>query len=73
MQITNDQLLALFEHHCACRPLNLHRCTNDHAPDHKGDTQILHDIQIALGIPRFDDIGRIQAMRGARARCVKAL
>jgi len=69
MQITDDQLHRLFVHHCACRPLNLYRRTDDHAPGHKCNTAILHDIQVALGVIRFDDIGRIQAMREASARC----
>lgn len=73
MQITNDQLYALFERHCACRPLNLNRRADDHAPDHNCNTGILLDIQIALNILQFDDIGRLQAMREARIRCAKAL
>ena len=71
--ITNDQLRALFERHCECRPLDLARSENDHATIHDCDTGILHDIQIALGIVLFDDIGRIQAIREARARCADHL
>lgn len=67
--ITDDQLRALFAKHCECRPLDLTRAEDDHAAIHDCDTAILHDIQIALGIIRFDDIGRGQAMREARARC----
>jgi hypothetical protein len=68
--ITDVQLHALFAKHCECRPLDLTRTEDDHAAIHDCDTAILHDIQIALGIVRFDDIGRTQAMREARARCV---
>jgi hypothetical protein len=58
MQITDDQLRRMFTRHCACRPLNLNRRTDDHAPGNKCNTDILHDIQVALGIVQFDDIGR---------------
>jgi hypothetical protein len=73
MPITDDELRRLFVHHCACRPLNLYLRTEDHAPGHTCNTDILHDIQIALGLRQFDDIGRIQAMREARTRCAKVL
>ena len=69
--ITDDQLRELFGRHCECRPLDFTRAEGDHAALHDCDTEILHDIQIALGIVRFDDIGRIQAMCEARARCAE--
>jgi hypothetical protein len=71
MLITDDELRRLFTRHCACRPLDLNRRTDGHASEHKCNTDILHDIQVALGIIRFDDIGRIQAMREARGRSAK--
>lgn len=64
--ITNDQLRALFARHCACRPLDLHCGKDDHAAIHDCDTGILADIQIALGLTLFNDIGRVQAIREAR-------
>ncbi len=67
--ITNEQLHELWGRHCECRPIDLTRDENDHAAIHDCDTGILHDIQIALGVVRFNDIGRIQAMREARVRC----
>lgn len=70
-EITDDQLRDLFARHCECRPLDLTRREADHAAIHDCDTGILHDIQVALGIIRFDDIGRIQAMREARERCTE--
>ena len=69
--VTEAQLIELFERHCECRPLDLTRGQDDHS--HDCDTAILHDIQIALGIISFDDIGRIQAVHEARARCAKRL
>ena len=72
-EITDDQLRGLFARHCECRPLDLRRTEGDHAAIHDCGTEILHDIQIALGIIPFDDIGRIQAMREARERCVEYL
>lgn len=72
-EITDDQLRDLFARHCECRPLDLTRGEDDHAAIHDCDTGILHDIQVALGIVRFDDVGRIQAMHEARARCAKML
>lgn len=69
--ITDDQLRELYARHCECRPLDLTRDKTDHASIHDCDTGILVDIQIARGIILFDDIGRIQAMREARARCAK--
>lgn len=72
-QITDAQLRELFSRHCECRPLDLTRTENDHAAIHDCDTAILHDVQIALGIMLFDDIGRVQAMREARVRCAKML
>lgn len=71
--ITDDQLRDLFARHCECRPLNLTRTSEDHAAIHDCDTGLLYDIQIALGIIRFDDIGRIQSMREARERCAAML
>ena len=68
---TDDQLRDLFARHCECRPLDLSRSENDHS--HDCDTAILHDVQIALGLFQFNDIGRIQAMREARDRCAKML
>jgi hypothetical protein len=70
---TDDQLRSLFARHCACRPLDLTRSEDDHAALHDCDTGILHDVQIALGIIQFNDIGRIQAMREACARCAEHL
>ncbi len=72
-EITDDQLRDLFARHCECRPLDLTRGEDDHAAIHDCDTAILRDIQIALGIVRFDDVGRIQAMHEARARCAQML
>jgi hypothetical protein len=72
--ITDDQLRDLFARHCACRPLDLSRTEHDHAAIHDCDTAILHDVQIALGIVQFDDIGRVQSMseaRKARTRCAR--
>jgi hypothetical protein len=70
-EITDEQLRELFGRHCECRPLDLARVEGDHAAIHDCDTGILHDIQIALGIVLFDDIGRIQSMREARERCAE--
>jgi hypothetical protein len=67
--ITDEQLRDLFGRHCECRPLDLHRGKDDHAAIHDCDTEILVDIQIALGIVRFNDIGRVLATYEARARC----
>lgn len=72
-EITDAQLRDLFARHCECRPLDLTRSEDDHAAIHDCDTGILHDIQVALGIVRFDDVGRIQALHAARARCAKML
>lgn len=72
-EITDDQLRDLFARHCECRPLDLTRGESGHAAIHDCDTGILHDIQVALGIVRSDDIGRTQAMLEARARCAKML
>jgi hypothetical protein len=73
--ITDDQLRDLFARHCECRPLDLTRDEADHATIHDCDTGILHDIQVALGIIRFDDIGSNigsnQEIREARARCAE--
>lgn len=71
--VTDHQLRALFAKHCECRPLDLTRAEDDHAAIHDCDTGILHDVQIALGIVRFDDIGRVQAIREARARCAEQI
>ncbi len=70
---TDAQLRALFERHCQCRPLDLTRTADDHAAIHDCDTGILRDVQIALGIILFDDIGRVQTIREARARCAEYL
>lgn len=70
-ELTDDQLRELFGCHCECRPLDLTRTEDDHDAIHDCDTGILHDIQIALGIVQFDDIGRVQAIREARARCAE--
>ena len=67
--ITDDQLRDLFAKHCMCRPLDLRRDMTDHAASNDCDIEILEDIQIALGIVRFNDIGRVQSMHEARARC----
>ena len=67
--VTNSQLRALFARHCECRPLDLTRTADDHAAIHDCDTAILHDVQIALGFIKFDDIGRVQAIHEARKRC----
>ncbi len=74
--ITDRDLRDLFERHCECRDLDgvdVRRAENDHAAIHDCDTGILHDVQIALGIIRFDDIGRVQAIREARGRCAKVI
>jgi hypothetical protein len=71
--ITDDDLRMLFVQHCECRPLDLLRSTDDHAAIHDCDTAILSDIQIALGIVLFNDIGRVQAIREARARCAEII
>lgn len=73
LTITDDQLRDLFARHCECRPLDLTRTADDHAAIHDCDTGILADIKIALGIVQFDDIGRVQAIREARARCAEFL
>lgn len=71
---TSDvDLCALFARHCECRPIDLHRREDDHAAIHDCDTAILYDVQIALGIVRYDDIGRVQAMREARVRCAEII
>lgn len=75
-EITDHQLRELFARHCECRDLDgvdVSRAADNHAAIHDCDTEILHDIQVALGIVRFDDIGRVQAMREARARCAEHL
>lgn len=71
--ITDDQLRDLFERHCECRPLDLERSEDDHAAIHDCDTGILHDVQVALGLVQFDDVGCVQAIREARARCAESL
>jgi hypothetical protein len=72
--ITDEQLRELFARHCECRPLDLARSESDHAAIHDCDTGILRDVQVALGLVRFDDIGRrLQAMFEARARCAAML
>jgi hypothetical protein len=69
--ISDVDLCALFARHCECRPLDLKR--NDHAAIRGCDTAILFDVQIALGIVLFDDIGRIQAIREARGHCAEVI
>jgi hypothetical protein len=69
--IADQQLRDLFSRHCECRPLDLTRTSDDHAAIHDCDTGILHDVQTALNIIRFDDIGRIQAIHQARERCAQ--
>ena len=69
--VTKEQLVALFERHCECRPLDLTRKEDDHAAIHDCDTEILSDVQYALAIVMFDDIGRVQAIHEARARCAE--
>lgn|SRR5574341_35276 len=69
--ITDDDLRALFARHCECRPLDLSRGEDDHATIHDCDTEILEDVQVALAIIRFDDLGRVQAIRDARGRCAE--
>jgi hypothetical protein len=71
--ITDQELRDLFARHCECRPLDLERCDGDHAAIHDCDTGILTDVQIALGIVRFDDIGRVQTIREARGRCAEII
>ena len=72
--ITDDQLRALFASTLQrCRPLDLTRDADGHAAIHDCDTGILHDVQVALSIVLFNDIGRVQAMREARARCAEYL
>ena len=70
MTVTDAQLRDLFARHCECRPLDLARSADDHAAIHDCDTEILHDIQIALGI-RFAD--RTNDPDAARARCAEYL
>jgi len=69
--ITNDDLRALYARHCECRPLDLSRGEDDHAAIHDCDTAILADVQVALGIVLFDDIGRVQTIHDARGRCAE--
>ena len=71
--VTRTDLEALFARHCQCRPLDLRRQRGDHAAIHDCDTGILSDVQVALGIVVFDDIGRVQAIRHARARCAEVI
>ena len=71
--ITDRDLRDLFARHCECRPLDLERGERDHAAIHDCDTGILHDVQIALGFIRFDDIGRVQTNHQARGRCAEAI
>ena len=69
--ITDDDLRRLFGRHCECRPLDLSRASGDHAAIHDCDTGILHDVQVALYIVRFDDIGRVQTIHQAREQCAQ--
>jgi hypothetical protein len=71
--ITDQDLRDLFARHCECRPLDLERGEGAHAAIHDCDTGILSDIQYALGIVLFNDIGRVQAIREARARCAETI
>lgn len=43
------------------------------APLPHADPDIAHDCNTALGINLFDDVGRVQAIRAARARCAEIL
>ncbi|HSX22403.1 MAG TPA: hypothetical protein VLE97_06460 [Gaiellaceae bacterium] len=47
--ITEQHLRDLFGRHCECRPLDLSRKEGDHAAIHDCDTEILAEIQAALG------------------------
>ena len=67
--ITDQDLRDLYARHCECRPLDLERSEGDHAAIHDCDTGILSDVQYALGIVLFNDIGRVQAIHEARGRC----
>jgi hypothetical protein len=78
--ITDQDLRDLFAKHCACRDLNcgidFQRREDDHAAIHDCDTAILRDIQIALGIISFGEVGkvdRVQAIREARERCAETI
>ena len=71
--ITDQDLRDLFARHCKCRPLDLERGEGDHAAIHDCDTEILSDVQYALGIILFNDIGRVQAIREARGRCAEVI
>ena len=71
--ITDQDLRDLFARHCECRPLDLERTKGDHAAIHDCDTGILSDVQYALGIVLFNDIGRVQAIREARERCAEVI
>ena len=71
--ITDQDLRDLFARHCECRPLDLELDANDHAAIHDCDTGILSDVQYALGIVLFNDIGRVQAIREARDRCAEII
>ena len=71
--ITKQDLEDLFARHCECRPLDLTAKEGDHAAVHDCDTEILSDVQHALGIVLFDDIGRVQATREARTRCADVI
>lgn len=71
--ITDQDLRDLFARHCECRPLDLERGEGDHAAIHDCDTAILSDVQYALGIVLFNDIGRVQAIREARDRCAEII
>lgn len=70
-EITNDQLRELFARHCACRPLDLSQSCACASHSSACDTAILHDVHIALGLVRFNDIGRVQAIAAARKRCAQ--
>jgi hypothetical protein len=71
--ITEQDLRDLFARHCECRPIDLERGEGDHAAIHDCDTGILSDVQYALGIVLFNDIGRVQAIREARGRCAEII
>lgn len=74
--ITDQDLHDLFARHCECRDLdgvNVRRPEDGHAAQHDCGTEILADVQHALGIVLFDDIGRVQAIREARARCADVI
>jgi hypothetical protein len=67
--VTDEQLLALFARHCECRPLFLGRRADDHAARHDCDTEILADVQFALGVTISDGADHVEVYYAARERC----